>query len=131
MGATFLAPKSEISDGPKQDRIPAFNAQEAESEFVFAGTTADPFPTFPESSPASTAWEPEAPATGTPDAQWKAVVQAWEHPTLGGTAADLAVEAWIGALGWRAVSDFKGDAPEMLLDRFEELILAPPLISVG
>jgi hypothetical protein len=130
MGATFLAPKPEISDGPMQDRIPAFNAQEAESEFVFSGTATDPFPTFPNANPAATTWEPAAPATGG-DAQWKAVVQAWENPVLGATAADLAVEAWIGALGWTAVADFKGDAPETLLDRFEELILAPPLISVG
>ncbi|KAI0391890.1 hypothetical protein F5Y17DRAFT_385086 [Xylariaceae sp. FL0594] len=122
-GVDIQAPDAELSsESPIQ-----FNVVEALGEAVFAPTSPQA-PKFPAQKPASGIWRPDEPS---PD--WETdrdiITKEWESKQ--GTAEEV--------LGmWKNLSAFKmwdtsklsGAAPKKTLERFEELYLAMPRLTV-
>ncbi|KAE9364623.1 hypothetical protein N431DRAFT_563897 [Stipitochalara longipes BDJ] len=122
MGFTVLAPPSTLAD----DIIPAFNAAKAQAEIVSE-------PNFPALEEANKAFLPAAP-TGDPAAQWPAVKNAWESPTMGAGAGagQEFVDVWAGLMGWvmDGIEPLVGKAPKLTLGACDQTDMAAPLLQV-
>lgn len=115
MGLSFMPPKPK----PSPDLIKKFNVIEAMKETVFKQCHEPIFPPPVKSSPD---WQPSKP---TGDAsQWKKVVDTWRSPKLD---TEKAIGRWGKALGWDTGMTYK--KPKYLLDHFDELVMAPPVIA--
>lgn len=120
MGFTVLAPPSTLAD----DIIPAFDAAKAQAEIVSE-------PNFPALEDANNAFLPAAP-TSDPAAQWPAVKNAWESPTLGTDAGQEFVDVWTGLMGWvlDGAVPLVGEAPKLTMAAFDQTYMAAPLLQV-
>lgn len=120
MGIEIIAPKPTLSE----DKIPKFNAIDAMSQSVFVQGQE---PIFPKYTDASGSWSPDK--VEDEDGQWKAVHDLWEKPEAGVESRQKTMDLWKEAMFWE--KELRGDAPEILLNKFDNLYLAAPLISVG
>lgn len=121
-GLSFAPPKASLSD----DKVNKFNVIVDRRQPGFGGDDNPKRPHFPDHArtPADKAWLPRGKS-----ASWTVVSDDRRAATAGRTALD-AVERWADRLGFVRGS-VVGAQPTQLLDRFEQLVPAVPLIAVG
>lgn len=122
MGIEITAPKPTLS----QDQIPKFNAVDAMSQSV---SVQGQEPIFPKYGDAVNTWSPAAVEDS--DGQWKKVSDLWETPEAGVQSRQKTLDLWMDTMFWPKEKALKGDAPEILLKKFDNLYLLAPMISVG
>jgi hypothetical protein len=120
MGVEITAPKPTLSP----DKIPKFNAIEAMSESVNEQGSE---PIFPQYDSANAKWSPEE--VKDEKAQWDKVKSLWQAPELGTKCRDSTMDLWKQVMFWQ--NGVKADTPTLLLEKFDNLYLTAPLISVG
>ncbi|KAA8903423.1 hypothetical protein FN846DRAFT_954000 [Sphaerosporella brunnea] len=120
MGVSVAAPKALLA----QDKIPKFNVVDAMSQSVNVPSHE---PLFPKYAPANAAWSPDE--VKDEDSQWAAVAALWRTPQGGVESRKTTLALWGEAMFWE--TGVTAEVPELLLEKFDNLYLSAPMISVA